>query len=105
MVRADMESEEFKKTFNKSHIVYQKYQMAIHNDSPDKCTAKQGNYYPSYLVCPETYNWVPIEECRPKLDLKKYSRLDEKSAIPSSTDINTVLVLHERQIMPYQVTR
>ena len=37
----------------------------------------QGNYAPSYLACPETYNWIPIERCRPKLDLSKYSRLDD----------------------------
>lgn len=37
----------------------------------------QGNYAPSYLACPETYNWIPIEQCRPKLDLNKYSRLDD----------------------------
>lgn len=37
----------------------------------------QGNYAPSYLVCPETYNWIPIEQCCPKLDLSKYSRLDD----------------------------
>ena len=37
----------------------------------------QGQYSPSYLLCPETYNWIPIEQCRPKIDLSKYSRLDD----------------------------
>ena len=37
----------------------------------------QGNYTPSYLVCPETFNWIAIEQSLPKLDLSKYSRLDD----------------------------
>ena len=39
----------------------------------------QGRYSPSYLVCPETYNWVPIERCLPKLEDSKYSRLDDSN--------------------------
>lgn len=35
----------------------------------------QGQYYPSLLLCPETYTWQPIEKCRPKLDQNRYSRL------------------------------
>ena len=37
----------------------------------------QGQYSPSYILCPETYNWIPIEQCRPKIALAKYSRLDD----------------------------
>ena len=37
----------------------------------------QSQYSPSYLACPETYSWIPIEKCIPKLDAKKYSRLDD----------------------------
>ncbi|CAH0564456.1 unnamed protein product [Brassicogethes aeneus] len=32
---------------------------------------------PSYLLCPETYQWFPIEKCTPKLEASKYSRLNE----------------------------
>ena len=39
----------------------------------------QGQYSPSYLVCPETYNWIPIEQCLPKFDRTKYARLDDSS--------------------------
>lgn len=41
MVRADMESEEFKKTFKESHRIYQKYQVAIHKDPPYKVNERQ----------------------------------------------------------------
>lgn len=32
---------------------------------------------PSKLLCPETYVWCDIEKCLPKLDINKYSRLNE----------------------------
>lgn len=41
LVRADMNSEEFQKTFKASHRLYQKYQVAIHNDPPDKVNERQ----------------------------------------------------------------
>ena len=34
----------------------------------------QGQYFPSFLLCPETYTWHAVETCAPKLDQKKYSR-------------------------------
>ena len=37
----------------------------------------QGQYYPSFLLCPEAYTWVPIERCVPKLDASPYARLEE----------------------------
>ncbi|KXJ06429.1 Arginyl-tRNA--protein transferase 1, partial [Exaiptasia diaphana] len=66
-------------------------------------TTWMGNYYPSYLVCPVTYNWVPIEDCTPRLDVNKYSRLDDNSPVPASTDINKVMVLYKGQSMPFLV--
>ncbi|KAF7278946.1 hypothetical protein GWI33_007810 [Rhynchophorus ferrugineus] len=37
----------------------------------------KGKLRPSYLLCPETYVWMPIENCLPKLDVNKYSRLND----------------------------
>ena len=37
----------------------------------------KGQYVPSYISCPESYKWVAIDKCRPKLDKSKYSRLEE----------------------------
>eukprot|EP00826_Nyctotherus_ovalis_P038748 TRINITY_DN3649_c0_g1_i6.p1 TRINITY_DN3649_c0_g1~~TRINITY_DN3649_c0_g1_i6.p1 ORF type:complete len:581 (+),score=165.95 TRINITY_DN3649_c0_g1_i6:131-1873(+) len=35
----------------------------------------KGEYFPSYLLCPETYTWVPLEEVRKKIEEKGYARL------------------------------
>lgn len=45
----------------------------------------KGKYKPSYLLCPETYEWIPIELATPKLDRVKYSRLTDN---PSAVDVN-----------------
>lgn len=47
LVRSDFNSKEFQKTFSASHSVYEKYQMIIHEDKPDKCSADQ---YSRFLV-------------------------------------------------------
>jgi len=40
----------------------------------------KGRYSPSFLACPETYAWQPMEACRPLLDRAAYSRLDPNPA-------------------------
>lgn len=52
------------------------YYMGFYIHNCQKMRYK-GQYSPSFLACPETYEWVPIEKCRPKLDANKYSRLSE----------------------------
>ena len=42
----------------------------------------KGQYRPSFLLCPETYRWQPIEKCIPKLDHNKYARLEEEDGHP-----------------------
>lgn len=37
----------------------------------------KGKLSHSFLLCPETYQWFPIEKCLPKLDKHKYSRLND----------------------------
>lgn len=39
----------------------------------------KSQYYPSYLLCPETYTWVPLEEVREKITKEKYARLASES--------------------------
>ncbi|XP_078054977.1 arginyl-tRNA--protein transferase 1-like isoform X3 [Mustelus asterias] len=42
-------------------------------------------YQPTELLCPVTGHWVPVEQCLPKLDISKYSRLydgEETAADP-----------------------
>ena len=37
----------------------------------------KGEYYPSELLCPETYTWVPLESIREKIDQHGYCRYAE----------------------------
>ncbi|XP_054654003.1 arginyl-tRNA--protein transferase 1 isoform X5 [Dunckerocampus dactyliophorus] len=66
----------------------------------------KGQYRPSDLLCPETYAWVPIEQCLPHLENSRYARfnqnLDEGDA-QVLKDVGRVLVLHRRTVMPYTV--
>jgi arginine-tRNA-protein transferase len=41
LVRSNPRSKLFNDTFSESHAVYQKYQMQIHHDPPEKPSAKQ----------------------------------------------------------------
>lgn len=56
----------------------------------------KGQYYPSFLLCPETYRWQPIEKCLPKLEQSKYARLEEEeghTAEPVEDYLQDVLFL------------
>ncbi|GAA6101581.1 arginyl-tRNA--protein transferase 1 isoform X8 [Tachysurus ichikawai] len=63
-----------------------------------------GQYLPSDLLCPETYTWVPIEKCVPRLETSAYSRLHEDARagdVRALKDLGRVLMLHKRTVMPY----
>lgn len=60
------------------------YYMGFYIHSCPKMRYK-GRYTPSFLLCPETYKWVPIEKALPKLDVAKYARFNED---PSAIDEN-----------------
>ncbi|KAK9883144.1 hypothetical protein WA026_001342 [Henosepilachna vigintioctopunctata] len=45
----------------------------------------KGNMNPSFLLCPETYKWFPIEKCLQKLESAKYIRFNED---PDATDVD-----------------
>ncbi|XP_047497509.1 arginyl-tRNA--protein transferase 1-like isoform X2 [Penaeus chinensis] len=79
------------------------YYMGFYIHSCPKMRYK-GNYSPSFLLCPETYIWVPIEKAVPKLDIAKYCRFnDDSSAVDENGDVDLkqILVLHERELMKY----
>ncbi len=58
----------------------------------------------SYLLCPETYEWVNMEECRPLLDASKYSRLNRKSGDNrDEEDLESTMILYNRTAMPYRI--
>ncbi|CAM9122467.1 unnamed protein product, partial [Hapterophycus canaliculatus] len=52
------------------------YYMGFYIHSCPKMSYK-GSYSPSSLLCPERLTWVPLELCRPVLDVHKYARLSD----------------------------
>uniref|UniRef100_A0A5F8GNQ4 Arginyl-tRNA--protein transferase 1 n=1 Tax=Monodelphis domestica TaxID=13616 RepID=A0A5F8GNQ4_MONDO len=52
------------------------YYMGFYIHSCPKMRYK-GQYKPSDLLCPETYVWVPIEQCLPALENSKYCRFNQ----------------------------
>ncbi|XP_048771474.2 arginyl-tRNA--protein transferase 1-like isoform X2 [Ostrea edulis] len=78
------------------------YYMGFYIHSCPKMRYK-GQYFPSFLLCPEVYSWHPIEECVPKLDESKYSRFAEsgKEDEDGNLELDEVMVLHRRMMMSY----
>ncbi|XP_074855857.1 arginyl-tRNA--protein transferase 1 isoform X8 [Carettochelys insculpta] len=81
------------------------YYMGFYIHSCPKMRYK-GQYRPSDLLCPETYVWVPIEQCLPMLEHSKYSRFNQDlKAVDKDRikELGRVQVLHKRIVMPYSV--
>ncbi|XP_057667014.1 arginyl-tRNA--protein transferase 1 isoform X3 [Diorhabda carinulata] len=81
------------------------YYMGFYIHSCPKMRYK-GKLTPSYLVCPETYHWVPIEKCITLLEANKYSRLEEDidaidENLPTQRDISEIQVVYQRHLMHY----
>jgi len=83
------------------------YYMGYYIHSCPKMRYK-GQYHPSYLLCPETYTWQPIRDCKSKLDVSKYSRLETN---PDNIDknfginIGEASILHNRSACKYSLYR
>ena len=61
----------------------------------------KGRYSPSFLACPETFSWQPLERCAALLDQAAYSRLDPdpQARDPGAGgDIAQIGVLYCRQV-------
>uniref|UniRef100_A0A8D0BEI7 Arginyl-tRNA--protein transferase 1 n=1 Tax=Salvator merianae TaxID=96440 RepID=A0A8D0BEI7_SALMN len=81
------------------------YYMGFYIHSCPKMRYK-GHYRPSDLLCPETYMWVPIEQCLPSLENSKYCRFNQDlKAVDegSVNDLDRVWILHKRTAMRYNV--
>ncbi|XP_023564731.1 arginyl-tRNA--protein transferase 1 isoform X7 [Octodon degus] len=81
------------------------YYMGFYIHSCPKMKYK-GQYRPSDLLCPETYVWVPIEQCLPPLENSKYCRFNQDpEAVDQgrSKEPDRVRVFHKKAIMPYGV--
>ncbi|XP_059215216.1 arginyl-tRNA--protein transferase 1 isoform X4 [Centropristis striata] len=64
----------------------------------------KGQYRPSDLLCPETYAWVPIEQCLPHLENTRYARFNQDPDAGDARvlkDVGRALVLYRRSVMPY----
>ena len=85
---------------------FQYYCMGFYVHSCQKMRYK-GEYYPSYLLCPESYHYIPIESCKPKLDVSKYARLNDTPTDPEVVEqwLSNTMVLFEQQAMPYSIFR
>ena len=85
---------------------FQYYCMGYYVHGNQKMTYK-GNYYPSFLLCPESYRYVPIEIARRKLNVSKYSCLTDQPVEPERvlSFLGGVLVLFEKQVIPYMLFR
>ncbi|XP_062511541.1 arginyl-tRNA--protein transferase 1-like [Corticium candelabrum] len=81
------------------------YYMGYYIHSCEKMSYK-GQYYPSYLLCPEVLTWVPIAECVVKLDMAKFSRLDDHGQLqepPLHVTLPKVTILSRQEQMTYEV--
>lgn len=81
----------FVRTLNVNAPDIKWYYMGFYIHSCLKMRYKAG-LSPSFLLCPETYMWYPIEHCLPLLDKQKYSRLEPD---PSAVDTNLLNDVNE----------
>lgn len=63
----------------------------------------KGKLKSSYLLCPETYQWFPLENCLMKLDINKYARLNENldaidSNICRQSDVENIKILIDHEL-------
>ncbi|XP_075932647.1 arginyl-tRNA--protein transferase 1 isoform X1 [Anarhichas minor] len=64
----------------------------------------KGQYRPSDLLCPETFAWVPIEQCVLQLESSRYARFNQDPDAGDARvlkDVGRALVLYRRAVMPY----
>ncbi|XP_055943950.1 arginyl-tRNA--protein transferase 1-like isoform X1 [Argiope bruennichi] len=95
----------FTRELNKIYPDLQYYYMGYYIHSCIKMRYK-GQYVPSFLLCPETYIFQPIEKCKPLLDVSKYHRLEEdptKEDVNGVVNLNEVLVLYDKTSMTYPI--
>jgi len=93
----------FVREMNLLYPALQHYYLGFYIHSCQKMRYK-GQFHPSYLCCPESFTWQPIEPCRRLLDASPYSRLDPNLANSDAnafTSLKDVKVFHCRQMMDW----
>uniref|UniRef100_H2Y4K2 Arginyl-tRNA--protein transferase 1 n=1 Tax=Ciona savignyi TaxID=51511 RepID=H2Y4K2_CIOSA len=92
----------------RTHPCLTHYYMGYYIQSCPKMRYKSA-YKPSYLLCPESYEWVPIEKCEATLQESPYSRLnvlnggspDAQDEDGTVTSLDKVHCLYRRSITTY----
>ena len=97
---------ELVRKLNRTKPEFKYYCMGYYLHNNPKMSYK-GNYSPSYLLCPETYHYVPIESAQKRLNEIKYCRLSDKPSEPERvlSFLGGVLILFEKQVIPYMLFR
>ena len=105
-VYSAMKEIELVQKLNHSKPEFQYYCMGYYVHNNPKMNYK-GNFMPSYLLCPETYRYAPINAARLRLDEKKCCRLnDEPPEVERVLSfLGGVLILFEKQVIPYMLFR
>ncbi|XP_013199429.2 arginyl-tRNA--protein transferase 1 [Amyelois transitella] len=85
------------------------YYMGYYIHSCRKMRYK-GNFYPSDLLCPETYEWFPLKDCLPKLEVSPYCRLNPDidridTNYPTDSDLNYIPILVDGDAMLFEQLR
>ncbi|XP_052756992.1 arginyl-tRNA--protein transferase 1 [Galleria mellonella] len=98
---------EFTRQLHSSAPELKYYYMGYYIHSCRKMRYK-GNFFPSDLLCPETYQWFNIKDCIPKFESTPYSRLDTNidnidKNYPTDGDINYVPVLVNGSVFLYKI--
>ena len=85
---------------------FQYYCMGYYVHNNPKMMYK-GNYSPSFLLCPETYRYMPIKGARQRLHVAKYSPFSDDPVEPERvlSFLGGVLILFEKQVIPYMLFR
>jgi len=79
------------------------YYIGYYIDSCPKMRYKS-QYTPSFLLCPETYTWHPVEQCIKKLVNNKYCRFEaDKKITAEEADVNETLLLFHNKVMPFKI--
>jgi len=79
------------------------YYMGYYIHSCPKMRYK-AKYHPSWLLCPKTYNWVPVKQALNLLDKSKYAVLNPENSSQDSDDQNEDLnlgILFENTMMDF----
>ncbi|CAB3364072.1 Hypothetical predicted protein [Cloeon dipterum] len=78
------------------------YYMGFYIHSCPKMRYK-GQYSPSYLLCPVSYTWHPIEMCKPLLDNSKYSVFSQEEVEKPVVinDLCQMKILYKRKAITF----